>query len=159
VRPSTDARFAGRVLSSTLPLQLYTIDERGSKQPAGSTAGARSAKVPEGETWPNPAQIHPPPRRTGDGAWIDEGDEDPGLGESRQVTDAASGADRRDLEHVTYSTCKVARDSPMRGFDISLAFPDCDTSISGSPNITDRGLEVLRQLPELQGSSSAIKAT
>jgi hypothetical protein len=47
----------------------------------------------------------------------------------------------------------------MRGFDISLAFPDCDTSISGSPNITDRGLEVLRQLPELQGSSSAIKAT
>ena len=51
-RPSRDKRFAERVITSALPIQVYVHDDRAQTfQPAGTTAGLRTAALPSSRLW------------------------------------------------------------------------------------------------------------
>ncbi|MBZ5535729.1 MAG: sigma-70 family RNA polymerase sigma factor [Acidobacteriia bacterium] len=148
-RPSSNPRFAGRVLSATLPLQLYFIDDDGSKQAAGSTVASRTADVPASETW----LIEP--RRTLNGKDWDtiiglvKDMHIPGLGATEQMTDALLERISK-LDHLTYLDLHDSGELTDTGLRHLARLPQLQHLNLSCHQITDHGLEVLRHLPQLK---------
>ena len=148
-RPSSDQRFARRVMAVALPLQLYLLDADGGKQPAGSTVGPRSAEMPDADTW-----LIEPRRKLTQKDWdtvigLMREMQIPGLGGSGQLTDALLERISR-LKHITYldlSNCPEITDKGLRHL---AGLPRLERLDLSCPQVTDRGLEVLRCLLQLK---------
>ena len=148
-RPSSDRSFAGRVMSATLPLQLYFIDDNGSKQAAGSTVASRTAEVPASETW-----LIEPRQSLTQKDWdtvisLVKEMKIPGLGASGQMTDALLERICK-LDHLTYLDLQNSADLTDTGLRHLARLPRLQHLNLSCRQITDQGLEVLRHLTQLK---------
>lgn len=147
-RPSSTPRFARRVMSAALPLQLFFIDEHGVKKAAGSTVASRKAAIPDSEAW-----LIEPRQTLTDGDWdtviaLMKDLRIPGIGACGQITDGVL-ARLCGLDHITYLDLS---ESPVSdaGLRHLAKLPGLRHLNLSCPQITDAGLEILAELPDLR---------
>jgi RNA polymerase sigma factor (sigma-70 family) len=149
-RPSNDPRFARRVITAALPLQLYYIDNNGSKQAAGSTVASRAAEVPNSNTW-----LVEPRRPMSEKDWdmvigLMGEMQIPGLSAAGQMTDELLERVSH-LDHITYLGLQWSNQLTDTGLQHLARLPLLQhLNLSGCRQITDRGLEILSHLPSLK---------
>jgi RNA polymerase sigma factor (sigma-70 family) len=148
-RPSSDQRFARRVMAAALPLQLYFLDANGDRQPAGSTVGPRTAEVPDANTW-----LIEPRRELTQKDWdtvvgLMREMQIPGLGASGQLTDSLLERISR-LKHITYLDLSHCPEITDKGLRHLAELPRLERLDLSCPQVTDHGLEFLRHLPQLK---------
>jgi Leucine Rich Repeat (LRR) protein len=148
-RPSGDPRFARRVMSATLPLQLYFIDDNGIKQAIGSTVASRTAEVPSSDAW-----LIEPRQTLNEKDWdtvigLVRGMQIPGLGATGQMTDALLERLCK-LDHLTYLDLHNSTELTDAGLRHLAGLPRLQHLNLSCQQITDQGLEVLRHLPQLK---------
>jgi RNA polymerase sigma factor (sigma-70 family) len=147
-RPSSGPHFTRRVLSATLPLQLFFIDTNGEKRTAGSTFASRTAEIPAADTW-----LIEPRQTLNARDWdtligLMKDLQIPGLAASGQLTDALL-ARITELDHVAYLDLSGSpvTDAGLRNLG---RMPSLRHLNASCPGITDTGLEVLAGLKHLR---------
>jgi RNA polymerase sigma factor (sigma-70 family) len=147
--PSNDPRFVRRVLSSVLPVEVFSVDGTGRVASAGAVISARTAEIPQTPLW-----FVEPRREFAAADWdrligLMRSVGIPGLAGAGQLTDSVlhqvSG-----LEHVTYldlSDCPAVTDDGLAVLARCVELEHLD--VSGT-SITNAGLRVLASLPRLR---------
>jgi RNA polymerase sigma factor (sigma-70 family) len=146
--------LAHRVLAATLPLQVYAVDETGTRTGAGSTAASRSVHLRAGSL----AVVEP--RRQLDGSeWevvfgVMREASLHGLRIEGQATDALLERISRleSLEYLALPGCSAVTDEGMRYVGRLRSLQHLD--LSGT-SVTDRGMRFLRELTQLQSFTFA----
>ncbi len=148
-RPSRNDQFADRVLTSTLPLQVYVREDRTQKfEPAGTTAGLRTAALPAARLW-----FLKPTGNLSDEDWdrvIDlmESHAIPGLEVTDTFTDRHLQRLAR-LGNLLYLNLNSSQVTDA-GLQALAGLPNLEhLGLSGCKGITDAGLGALSSTPRL----------
>src|SRR5579862_2325820 len=147
-RPSRDSRFAERVLTSALPLQVYVSNDRAETfQPTETTAGLRPASLPEARLW-----FLKPTGHVSENDWdqvIDllEAHAVPGIAVSETFTDRHLQRLARMGGSLLYLDLNSAQVTDA-GLQALAGLPNLEhLRLSGCKRITDTGLGVLASTP------------
>lgn len=149
VRPSNDALFSRSVMSAALSLQLYYLDSHGARRTAGSTVARRKPQFPRSATWLiEPRQVLTSKEWEALFAFMEQS-QIPGLGGAGQLTDEVLERLSR-FRHLTYLDLQGSTAVTDDGLRYLAHLPQLEHLTLSGTKITDCGLAVLRELPNLK---------